>query len=254
MITIKIDTSAADKLLLAASKQARFAMAVALTRTAGAVQKELSARMPSELDRPKTSTVRAIKVEKATKETLTAVIRYKRAGEGVPSEEFLAHNVRGGLRPDKRSEIMLRNSGLLPTGMQTIPGAAAKLDRHGNMSRGQIVSILSFFRTFGSARFSEDRAGRGGGRQGELLNSARMNRAARTRSTQSYFVVMPGDGRLPAGIWQRTAHQAKPVLMFVKRGRYRPLIKMQATGQAVVRRDFNRHFDAAFRQAMATAR
>jgi hypothetical protein len=210
--------------------------------------------MPSELDRPKTSTVRAIKVEKATKETLTAVVRYKRAGEGVPSEEFLAHNVHGGLRPDKRSEIMLRASGLLPAGMQTIPGAAAKLDSYGNMSRGQIVSILSFFRTFGLARWGEDRSGRGGGIKGDLLNSARMNRAARSRSAQSYFVVMPGDGRLPAGIWQRTGKRAKPVLMFVRRGRYHSRIKMFATGQMVVRRDFNRLFDDAYRQALATAR
>jgi hypothetical protein len=254
MIKVHVDVSASRRMLIVASKQARFAAAVALTKTAVSVKKELSARMPSELDRPKTGTVRAIRVEKADKNTLTAVVRYNRRGEGVPSEEFLAHNVHGGLRRDKRSEIMLRASGLLPEGMQTIPGAAAKLDGFGNMSRGQIVSILSFFRTFGVARWGEDRSGRGGGRKGDLLNSARMNRAARSRSAAKYFVVMPGDRRMSAGIWQRTDKQAKPVLMFVKRGRYPSRIKMFATGQMVIRRDFNRHFDAAYRQALATAR
>jgi hypothetical protein len=253
MITIKMVGSAA-RMLQTQQKQVRFAMLTAMNQTAFAIRAELAKRMPAELDRPKPSTLKSIQVEKAKKEDLTAVIRYKKSGEGVPSDRFLPHNVTGGGRPDKRSELMLSAAGLLPDGMQTVPGAAAQLDAYGNMSRGQIVSILSFFKTFGQARWKETRTGRAGGVAGDLLNSTRMNRAARSRSNKVYFVVMPGDPRLPAGIWQRQNKSAKPILMFVRRGRYQPRIKMKETGRLVVKRDFNRLFDAAYSRALATAR
>jgi hypothetical protein len=253
---IKVKIEGLDKVLTHLSgmqKQVRFATAKALTQTAHAVRKEVSRAMPGELDRPKPATTRALRVEKATRDNLTAIVRLNERGEGVPAAEFLRHNVTGGRRGMKRSEIMLQAAGILPGGMFTIPGAAAKLDAYGNMSRGQIVSILSYFRTFGVAVWGENRVGRGGGLKGQALNSPRMNRAKKSRSTAAYFVV-PVGAKMPAGIWQRTRSQAKPVLMFVSPGTHRKLLKLHQHGETVVRRDFNRLFDQAFADAMRTAR
>ena len=227
-------------------KQVQFAAAKALTQTAVKVREDIGRNMPSELDRPKPGTTRALRVEKATRENLTAVVRLNNRGEGVPSQEFIGHNVTGGRRGMKRSEIMLQRAGILPSGMYTIPGKEAQLDAYGNMSRGQIVSILSYFRTFGSTP----------------LNSKRMNmtdkaRAARARRRTDYFVVPIRDRKLKLypGIWQRQGDNTlAPVLMFVKPGTHRKLVKIYETGDKVVARDFNRLFDAAFADAMRTAR
>jgi hypothetical protein len=233
------------------SKQVDFASKNALNEIAFMVKNAVTAGMPQDLDRPKPATVRALKVEKASKSNLMAVIRLNERGEGVPSSDFLKHNITGGRRGMKRSEMMLQAVGILPGGMYTIPGAAAKLDSYGNMSRGQIVSILSYFRSFGVARFGRDTYGRNGGGKGALINSARMNR--KRAASVNYFVVMPGE-RMPPGIWERTKTKAKPVLMFVSPGVHKKLLKMHERAESVVDRNWNRIFDKQFNQAMASAR
>lgn len=246
---IKVEIQGLDKTLAhlaGMQKQVRFAAAVALTRTAQAAKVEVTRLMPAELDRPKPGTTKALRVERATKDNLTAVVRLNNRGEGVPSSEFIGHNITGGRRGMKRSEIMLRAAGILPDGLYTIPGKEATLDAYGNMSRGQIVSILSYFRTFGVATLKD----------GSLLNSSRMNRAKKTRSRAMYFVVPVRDRRLGLfpGIWKRAGNELQPVLMFVKPGTHKKLVKIHETGERVVRRDFNRQFDQAFAEAMRTAR
>ncbi len=245
---IKVQVQGMDKLvaqLQGMSKQVKFATAVALTRTAQAVKDDLGRLMPTELDRPKPTTTKAMRIEKATKEKLTAVVRLANRGEGVPSQEFIGHNVTGGRRGMKRSELMLRAAGILPDGLYTIPGKEAKLDAYGNMSRGQIVSILSYFRTFGITP----------------LNSARMNMKDKTRARMvqrrgEYFVVPVRDRKLGLypGIWRRSGNELQPLLMFVSPGTHKKLVKFYETGERVARRDFNRHFDQAFAEAMRTAR
>lgn len=245
---IKVDIQGLDKTLAhlaGMQKQVKFAAAVALTRTAQAAKVEVGRLMPSELDRPKPGTTKALRVERATRDNLTAVVRLNNRGEGVPSSEFIGHNITGGRRGMKRSELMLRAAGILPDGLYTIPGKEAKLDAYGNMRRGQIVSILSYFRTFGITP----------------LNSGRMNMKDKTRARMAkprgeYYVVPVRDRKagLYPGIWRRAGNELQPVLMFVKPGTHKKLVNIHETGERVVRRDFNRNFDQAFAEAMRSAR
>lgn len=245
---IKVKVEGLDKTLAhiaGMQKQVRFAAAVALTRTALAAKAEVGRLMPSELDRPKPGTTRALRVERATKDNLTAVVRLQNRGEGVPSSEFIGHNVTGGRRGMKRSELMLRAAGILPDGLYTIPGKEAKLDAYGNMSRGQIVSILSYFRTFGITP----------------LNSRRMNmtdkaRARLAKRRAEYFIVPIRDRKmgLYPGIWRRAGNELQPVLMFVRPGTHKKLVKIHETGERVARREFSKEFDRAFADAMRMAR
>lgn len=254
---IKVEIQGLDKTLARISgmgKQVRFAAKNALNDLAFKVRSGITAGMPQDLDRPKPATTRALRVEKASKENLTAIVRLNERGEGVPAVDFLKHNVVGGRRGMKRSEQMLQAAGILPSGMYTIPGAAAKLDAYGNMSRGQIVSILSYFKTFGIAVFGQDtrhRQGSRGGKKGDLINTARMNR--KRAALINYFVVTPGQ-RMPAGIWERTKTQAKPVLMFVTPGNHRKLLRLHERAEKTVRRDWNALFEKQFQQAMRSAR
>lgn len=251
---IKVEIQGLDKALAhlaGMQKQVRFATAVALTRTAQAAKVEIGRLMPTELDRPKPGTTKALRVERATRDSLTAAVRLQNRGEGVPSSEFIGHNITGGRRGMKRSEMMLRSAGILPDGLYTIPGKEAKLDAYGNMSRGQIVSILSYFRTFGISVLKD----------GRLLNSSRMNMTAKTRGRMEkrraeFFVVPVRDRKLGLypGIWRRAGNELQAVLMFVKPGTHKKLVKIHETGEKVVRRDFNRNFDQAFAEAVRTAR
>lgn len=241
-IDVRTDFAQVQREIDAIGKQARFAAAKALTQTAVTLRQDVASGLSSELDRPKPQTTRAMRVEKATRDNLTAVLRFTNRGEGVPAAEYLAHNITGGQRGLKRSELMLRAAGILPPGLVTIPGKAAKLDAYGNMSRGQIVSILSYFRAFGAT----------------ALNSGRMNRRAKgTRSKAEYFVVPVRDRRLGLypGIWRAVNRtDLEPLLMFVSPGVHRKLIKLDDRGRRVVARDFNRLFNAALLDALRSER
>ncbi len=243
-VDVKVTNADAVRAMLAGQqRQIPFAAAVALTRTAKTIMDEQQGLLPAELDRPRPATVRALRMERATKSNLTATVRFKERGEGVPASEFIGHNITGGRRGMKRSELMLQAAGMLPAGMVTIPGKAARLDAYGNMSRGQIVSILSYFRTFGTVSVD-----------GKKINSGRMNRAKKSRAKPvEYFVVPPG-ARLPAGIWQRTPTQAKPILMFVAPGNHRKLVKFHETAKKVVERDWTANFNRALDEALRSAR
>lgn len=247
MINIKLEGIAdVQRLLKNASKQVAFAASVAINNTAKNIEAEQRKEIGGTFDRPKPATVKATYVERSTKQNLTATIGLKDRSKGVPAAEYLHPNVQGGARAYKRSEYMLNRAGILPSGMYTVPGKGAKLDVYGNMSRGQINQILSFFRTFGNT----------------ALNSTRMNMTDKRRTGMAkrrtdYFVVPVADRKtkLYPGIWQRTGNdELAPVLMFVSRPVYRAIYNFSEVAEKVVRRTFQSEFDKALVMALKTAK
>lgn len=244
-IKVKADFSAVRALVEGHARQLPFATALALTRTAWSVAGSETVEVGKVFDRPKPQTMKSFRVDKATKENLTAVVSIRSREQGLPADEYLTPNIGGGKRAMKRSEIMLRAAGILPPGMQTAPGAGAQLDAFGNMSRGQIAQILSYFKTYGVT----------------TLNSPRMNmtaaKAARLKRTKSYFVVAV-DGRktkLAPGIWLRDSSGAiKPILMFIKPPSYGKRFNFTQVAEKQVQESFNTEFDRAFADAVRTAR
>jgi hypothetical protein len=244
-INVEVDMSKVRDEIANAEKQVRFATAVALTRTGYRVYNAEGAGVKQAFDRPTPSTQRAFQVEKATRDNLTATVSIKQRSAGLPADEYLHAGIVGGKRGMKRSEIMLQAAGILPQGMQTVPGKAAKLDAYGNMSRGQINQILSYFATFGIT----------------TLNSGRMNMTAEKRTkvakNRAYFVIPVSDRKtkLYPGIWQQDGRRdIKPVLMFVKPGVYKAIFAFEDIGAKEVQAAFNDEFDTAMENAMRTAR
>jgi hypothetical protein len=134
----------------------------------------------------------------------------------------------------------------LPPGYYTVPGAGARIDAFGNMSRGQIVQVLAYFRSFGRTP----------------LNSKRMNMGARTRNkltktNQDYFLVPIADksaGLFP-GIWQRSGpRDIVPILLFVGHANYRTIFPFADVAEKIVTAKFPEAFDKAFDYAMRTAK
>lgn len=245
LVKVEVDLSQVMAEVNIAEKQVRFATALALTRTAYRVSKAEGAGVLKAFDRPTPSTQRAFQVDKATRDDLTAVVSIKQRSAGLPADEYLHANIVGGQRAMKRSEIMLQAAGILPPGMQTVPGKAAQLDSYGNMSRGQINQILSYFQTFGIT----------------TLNSGRMNMTAAKRAKvarkRAYFVIPVADKttKLYPGIWQQDGpRDIKPVLMFVKPGIYKAIFAFEDIGAKEVQAAFNEEFDSAMADALRTAR
>jgi hypothetical protein len=228
MITIKIDTSAADRLLLAASKQARFAMAVALTRTSKAVEKELQGEIASKLDNPTPWIRKGTYTKSAKPQTLTAEVGIKDRQALYMKEHFSA-----GKRNQKPFEKVLSSMGLLPGGYKTVYGAGMKLDARGNPTRTQLREMIGSLRTgIGAAK------GRG---KGVKLTT--------------YIALGPGNrAGIAPGIYMRVQQKIMPVLVYVDSASYRKRMDMGTMARKVVARDFDRLFRAAYQQAMQTAR
>jgi len=236
-----------------AGDQVPYATAVALTRTASDGKKEIERAMPSVLDRPNPYTMRGFRLYPATKTKLRAEVDFRPAfGSGSDARDYLAPQVLGGSRKLKAFERSLQRVGLLPAGYQALPGSAARIDAYGNMQRGQIVQLLSYFRAFGEQGYSANTTAK---RKKAL---AQDNVRKGTRGIV-YFVGRPGDGRLPLGIWQRTSFGAagssiKPLAIFVRRTSYSQRLDVPGIAARVTAERFEPHLRTSMAMAMKTRR
>lgn len=247
LITIKVDTREATRWLNdIQKKQIPFALSKAINDTAKEVQEGLAKEMRV-FDRPKPATVKGTFVTRSTKTKPEAVIGLKTRAQGTPTAEYLQAQVDAGGRADKRSEILLQRAGILPAGYQTRPGSGARLDAYGNMSRGQIVQILSYFKTFGGIKES-------GRYKGRDTRSAKLNRNSSRARTFEYFVVPDGMPGLSTGIWKRQGRKIEPILIFIKPPIYRKRYDFYGVANKIIRTRFDRQFEKALQYALSTAK
>lgn len=236
-----------------AGDQMPYATAVALTRTAKAGKEEIERQLPSLIDRPTPYTMKGFRLYPATKRKLVAEVDFRVAfGRGTSARDYLSPLVYGGERKLKAFERSLQRTGLLPTGYAALPGSAAKLDAYGNMSRGQIVQIVSYFKGFGE--------------QGYKANITDKRKAALAKGSKktygrgiAYFVGKPGNGRLPLGVWQRSTNsmvqgsEIKPVIIFVTKPTYRQQLDVPGIAKRVIEARFADELRRSVSEAMKTA-
>ncbi|KAF0115597.1 MAG: hypothetical protein FD149_1556 [Rhodospirillaceae bacterium] len=215
---------------------------VALSRVAGEVKRGLVEEMRRSFDRPTPYTLNALRVKPATRQSMASLVLLKEfAGKGTPAHKFLSPSVEGGPRRLKRMEKALQRVGVLPAGRFIVPGWRADLDAYGNMSRGQIVKILSYFRAFPEMgyRANRPRSGEGG-----------------SRSRERYMVFTAGGRLKPVGVYKLVPGSALllPILKFIPSPDYVPRLDWWGVRERVVETRFAPLFDQALRQARATAR
>lgn len=235
-----------------AGEQMPFATALALTRTAKAAKEEIERQLPSLIDNPTPYTMRGFRLYPATKQKLLAEVDFRVAmGRGTQGRDYLSPLVYGGERKLKAFERSLQQTGLLPAGYAAVPGSAAKLDAYGNMSRGQIVQILSYFKAFGQQ-----------GYRANITDKRKAAMAAGSKRTGargiSYFVGRPNGGRHPMGIWQKTSFGAmgssiKPIIIFVSKPAYRKTLDVPGIARRVIKERFADELGMAVAQAKRTA-
>jgi hypothetical protein len=231
-------------------KQARFAAAVALTRTAQDVRDAERKEMQRAFDRPTPYTLNSLFLKPAKPGDLNAQVWIKddRAGSGIPATRYLLPEIEGGARSIKRFEKALQLAGAMPTGWFAVPGQGARLDGYGNVSAGQIIQILSQLRITLTAGYNRN-----------VSLDPKKRALAQRRAGGQYFALPNGRGRLVPGIYQardfafgRAA--PKPVFIFVRRITYRRRFQFFEVAQRTVDSNFAGHFSEEFSKALRSAR
>jgi hypothetical protein len=171
---------------------------------------------------------------------------------------WLRPQIEGGSRAQKSFERAIRGLGVMDGTQYIVPGAYAQLDAYGNISRGQLMQILSQLRTFTGAETQSRNLPRDGdyerNRSGRTPGQVR--RAAYRRAGGQYFAVGPYQrGGLRPGIYQRqvasrrmvgpASPKPRPVMIFVERVAYEQRFAFWSAGEYAIQRNWPRRLDEA---------
>ena len=227
------------------AKQANYAASRALNTTAFSVNTELKKQMTSTFAGGATAfSLRAFKVYKADKTTLTATValRTDNQGASISYAKALGHLFTGGTRKYKKIEGWLRARRLLPSGLTIAPGAGMPLDRFGNMRSAALTEMLGVL-----------------GTQRPTMRVYRKTGAGKAQKAVGYFVVQAGaPGKRHPGIYKRmetgTASTISPMVLYINPANYRKLIDLEKLGRDVVAKTFQPAFDAELAKALANAK
>jgi len=238
MLTVKIEGREELKRSLndMGRKQVPFAAARAITKTAKSVEKKLQADMAGAFKSASPYTKRATFSTSATKANLTATVglKDKKPSNGTAPAVLLKEHFTGGLRGNKPYEKAIIAMSGMPSGWRAIPSRGIKKDAYGNPNRKEIGEMLGALR-------SRMQVFKGRGKKVALVG---------------YFIVPVGaQSHLVPGIYKRVARGALAAMfIFVKSANYRKVLDLQHTADKIVRAEFQTNFDAAFANAMRTAR
>lgn len=196
-------------------KQARYAGAVALTKTGKLTQEEEQKGIAKAFDRPKPFTVKSTYLVPAKKDNLTV-----RVGIKDKTAVYLSHHVKKRSRAVKGIERYMRARKLLPSSMYVVPGHDARLNSYGNLTLAAYKKIVDGALTKGSIYFYADING--------------------TKAIWQRY-----------GPRKR---KARPVLVFIKKPGYTPLFDFYAIAERTFSKRLDSEYTKAWEQAMRTAR
>jgi hypothetical protein len=270
MISVKGDIREVTRYLTDLEKrQIPFAASNAINTMMFQSRKILIREMETKLDRPTKYTLGATMVEKATKKNWRARVWIKdkdsasiasvRRGN-IPANFLLPH-IRGGGRNVKGFEKQMIAAGIMPAGYYVTPGSAAKIDRFGNWSQGEIKQILAYFGAFN--RYSGDLQNTTDKRKASMRAGGKRKVKGRVKYGVSYFVAWPNRDRtrhLFPGIYRKTyiasgVTALDMIARFVKR---RPMyqagrVDFFGVQERHVKKNFKREFAKELRRAISTA-
>ena len=255
-VSVKVDTSGALRLLARSRAALDAATIQALNWTAFDAAPEVQTLMSRTFDRPTPYTLKSVSIDKARPGQAFARLWFKPfGGKGNAPSSFLAPQVLGGPRSTKRFERALLQAGVMPAGTQAVPGKGARLDAYGNMSAGQIVQIISYFKAFPETGYRANITD---------AKRERIKRGTKNKYGREYFISWGRKMRfgrqshLAAGVWERVntpfGSAISPILMFVRPATYQRRLPLRETVERFVRREFPKKFERAKRQALAGVR
>lgn len=217
------------------------AVATALTRTVRKIGDAWQDQLGSVFDRPTRATQNAAFVRPAQASAPVAEAFIRDRAAGTPPVEWLAPNEFGGARRVKKFEAALVAQGSMPAGMRAVPGPGAVLDSYGNVSRGQIIQVLSQL----GAQYSPGYA--------RVISASAEKRAAKALASGRKYIAIPRDhGKLEAGIYRREGgRQLVPIFYFTRAATYRPRSSLLKQADAIAVREFGAQLRTAIRESAA---
>jgi len=235
-IEIEIKSEKAIRFMDRMPKRIALAQSQAMNDTAFKIKQVMAKSIASSFSVPKSVTINAVAYEKSTYEKLSIRIFVKnnKAAGGVAPVQWLAAGIFGTTRRDKRSENALQAMNLMPANMTTVIGQDAKTDARGNITGRRMLSMLSSLNSDGP------------------VTTVRRTRKTKTgggkyvKTHSPFFVIKDDKGKLPAGVWERYKTgkkiRVRPMLLFVKGGRYKRRFKFYSLATRVFDRDYGSLF------------
>lgn len=269
-----LDAVLADLNVLA-SEQGPFALRRALNQTAPIMAREGNTAIRAAFDRPLPRTEQAVKVFRgATKARPWAEVNVHSDAKGydiadpravaagkssVFPNRYLAAQIDGGQRLNKRFENALIKAGVMPAGMQAVFAKRSDyLDAYGNLTGARINQVLSYFKAFPEVGFRANMTARTRERlkYGTKDRSTGGRKFAKGRRFGFEYFVSDGSDGLHAGVWERNYPGGaggksfiKPILLFVNRVSY----PRRFDFYGVMQRAFDKHMPAQLEAAMQLA-
>jgi hypothetical protein len=246
-----------------------FAAIVAITRTASAIKKAQPEEMKAVFDRPKPWTLNSVYLKPATKsqpwarvwlkdKDASASSTYdfaasranrsggyrvsKRQSIGTPAQKYLLPQIKGGPRPAKGFEVLLRSSGKIGRNEFIVPGNI-KLDQYGNISQGTITKVLS---DLGSL---SDPLSNRPGTSARVAAESRWGGPPTPAKRSKYFVATIKGLK---AIWQRVGkREIKPIMLIVGQPMYIQRYSFIRVGQRVFSARWRQELELAVREGYA---
>ena len=219
-------------------KQIPFATTLALTRTAIRARLNVQGKMKQVFDRPTRFTLSSVLYERATKKKQSSRVYLADIDRKNVSKtaDYMRVQSEGGEREHTGIEGYLTTTSGRKTKFYTkalptwiMPAKGVKLDRYGNLPRGEYNRIISGLKLSDEQGFSAN----------ITAGSKKRNRRRAT-----YF-------RTKHGVMKRTGKRTvKPVLYFAKK---KPIYKQRLDFHEVVRVTHQRHFIPNFKIALVQA-
>ena len=265
MFNVKVDDKSVMAMLRGYERHLPFAMAKGLTKLGQLVKEEEIQEMKRVFDRPTPFTLNSLKLTPAKKDRLSATVWFKdppRLGMG---QHYLEPQVYGGSRELKRLEKLLKMKHLMP-------GAGAKLDAYGNITRGQITQVLSVLKAFNTAGYDMNLTSRSGKRNRKPRDYFAVTKKRGGLVPGVYQRVQSGVGfgaktkkSLPVGEWQKgrtrgriasviRARGVKPILVQGKAPRYKARFDFHGVAKRTIDRNYQRVFSEVVSEIIRTAR
>jgi hypothetical protein len=233
---LKIETNVIDvreQLKDLAANQMPFAVALALTRTAYNAKELIKQRLPGILDRPTPWTLNALYVVSAKKDQLWTTLEYRQwASKGTPSGRVMEHHAYEGprVRRSKRSEVLLRQKGVLKSDEYLVPSRLAKLNAYGNVPGSYMMKMLSSL---------------------QAMTSTSQNSTAKAKKTAFFATRRSGT----VVIYERRGKtKIRPVFIGIGTPHYKAVFDMDGLIEIAFNRTFEYNLQAAMEQASATAK
>lgn len=230
--------------------QLPYAVANAVNNTAFAVREEWMRQMPRVFDRPTPLTQRAIVWKpRATKRNPYTEVKVRdEAFKGTPPSKYLQAQVQGGQRALKPFERRLQAQGILPIGMQAVPGRGAPLDGYGNLRSSVVTQILSQLGAQREAGFNAN----------QTDASAKRRRARKSGKRGEMFALKKPRGRLLPGVYERFkfggASVLRSLLVFVRPAVYTPRYRIFDLAERLYRKRFGFEFERELAKAVQTSK